>query len=298
MSFITVLAWASQACAPHQKPEAVDPASRATPPLGASTAAAQAIAETSELVDAGRGRISRFCTDGWKIRLGSYEYMNNMYAKAKAKGSYEQCLVSRDVDGKTELGWSWDWPGFDPLGFGYPEIIFGWKPWFSQSTDSRLPIRVGDVNALAVRYKVETQARGRWSLTPGLWLTRGVEPGHMSAMAITSEVVVWADYGKEAHPIGKSLGEVLVDGVAYEFFHQPNEGDRGDGSGWDLYYFKSPSPRDEANIDFHAILAHLLKAGRIEPDQLVASVEFGSELQSGRGTTWIKDFDVRVERRF
>src|SRR4051812_45834728 len=35
----------------------------------------------------------------------------------------------------------------------------------------------------------------------------------------------------------------------------------------------------------------------ISPDRFVASVEFGNELMSGSGTTWINDFDVLVTPR-
>src|SRR5215471_18320290 len=58
--------------------------------------------------------VSSYCTDGWMAERGSYQYLNNMYAKAKANGPYEQCLLTRERDGRTELGWTWSWPGFDP----------------------------------------------------------------------------------------------------------------------------------------------------------------------------------------
>lgn len=266
-------------------------ASLALPPSGANPSDSKGAPGKSA-----RG-VSSHCADGWKVDLGPYEYMNNMWAKAKAKGPYEQCLLTREGDGRTEMGWTWAWPGFDPLGFGYPEIIFGWKPWFPKSTDPRLPIRVGDVKTLMVRYDVETQATGKWALAPAAWLTRANDGNRVTARDILHEVATWIDYEPSATPIGNRIGPALVDGIDYELLLHPNEGDRGDGTGWDLYYFKRTKPSGHGIINLHSLLAYMVKAGRIQADDLVASIEFGSETQSGSGASWIRDFEIIVERK-
>ena len=48
---------------------------------------------------------------------GPYRFTNNVWGKDKAKGSSEQCLLSRSVEGRVERGWTWSFPGFDPSVF-------------------------------------------------------------------------------------------------------------------------------------------------------------------------------------
>jgi hypothetical protein len=67
--------------------------------------------------------VSSDCTNYSVIAQGPYQYQSNMWASDKAKGPFEQCVLSRQLDGKTQLGWTWAWPGFERLGFGYPELI-------------------------------------------------------------------------------------------------------------------------------------------------------------------------------
>ncbi len=236
------------------------------------------------------------CANYATITSGSYEYINNMWARDKVVGAFEQCLISRQTDSKTELGWTWSWPGFDPLGFGYPEIVFGWKPWSDKSTDQRLPIRVDAVQRLAVRYAIETESTGKDSLAPAIWLTTSGEANRANALTISAEIVVWLDYPDGAAPIGALIGKEQVEGVAYEVWHKPNHGDKGNGQGWDLYYFKAPERGRQGTLHFHAFLAHMLGQRRIRPDHFVASVELGSELMGGSGTTWVREFEVDVAR--
>jgi hypothetical protein len=77
--------------------------------------------------------------------------------------------------------------------------VFGHKPWDARSTDSRLPVLVGDVTALTLRYQTETTAAGKRNINPALWINGGA-------------------------------GQVTVDGAEYGLWHEPNEGDRGDGT--------------------------------------------------------------------
>jgi len=67
---------------------------------------------------------------------GPYRFNNNQWGRDKAKGKAEQCLLTRELAGHIERGWTWNWPGFDATVFAYPEIEFGWKPWSGgKSTD-------------------------------------------------------------------------------------------------------------------------------------------------------------------
>ena len=72
---------------------------------------------------------------------------------------------------------------------------------------------------------------------------------------------------------------------------------RGNGQGWDLYYLKGPNHRLQGTLKLERFLEAMQSKQLIAPDRFVASVEFGNELMSGSGTTWVSDFDVLVTQR-
>jgi hypothetical protein len=227
---------------------------------------------------------------------GPYKYENNQWGKKKAKGKFEQCLLKRTVEGKTEVGWTWNWPGLDPTVFAYPEIIFGWKPWSGgKPSDPRFPLKVADIQHLAMHYAVETEASGTYNLAPEIWLTRSGQWSHEpNAGLITAEIMFWMDYKDGARPAGSVIDEPTIDGIKYEFWKADNIGDMGNGKGWVLYSFKSPTIQHEGSISIHTLLSYMMKKQLVRPDEYVASVEFGNEVMGGTGTTWVKRFQVEV----
>jgi hypothetical protein len=227
---------------------------------------------------------------------GPYKYENNQWGKKKAKGKFEQCLLKRTVEGRTEVGWTWNWPGHDPSVFAYPEIIFGWKPWSGgKPSDSRFPLKVGDIQHLAMHYTVETEASGTYNLAPEIWLTRsGQWSAEPNPRLITAEIMFWMDYKDGARPAGRVIDEPTIDGIKYELWKADNIGDMGDGKGWVLYSFKSPIIQHQGSISIHTLLRHMIEKQLVRADEYVASVEFGNEVMGGTGTTWVKRFQVEV----
>lgn len=237
------------------------------------------------------------CGEYFTIKDGPYRYENNTWGSHKARGRYEQCLLEREVDGRVERGWTWNFPGVDPSVFAYPEIIYGWKPWSGgKTTDPRFPMKVSDVKHLAIKYQVEIQATGSYNLAPEIWLTRsGNATSSPNPSVITTEIMFWMDYRASARPAGEVIDRPVVDGVTYELWKADNIGDKGNGQGWVLYSFKSPRIQHEGVITIHALLAYMVSKNMIKPDEYVASVEFGNEVMGGTGTTWVKRFEVEVK---
>ncbi len=242
------------------------------------------------------GDVTALC-EAWAAHVdGPYKYENNQWGHKKATGKFEQCLLKRTVEGRTEIGWTWNWPGVDPSVFSYPEIIFGWKPWSGgKPSDSRFPLKVGDVQHLAIHYTVETRASGSYNLAPEIWLTRSSQwseepnPG-----LITAEIMFWMDYKDTARPAGAVIDEPTIDGIKYELWKADSIGDMGGGKGWVLYSFKSPIVQHQGSISIHNLLGYMMKKQLVRPDEYVASVEFGNEVMGGTGTTWVKRFQVEV----
>jgi hypothetical protein len=232
----------------------------------------------------------------WAMRHeGRARYENNVWGSKKAQGKFHQCLLSRERNGKQEIGWTWNWPGFDPTVFAYPEVVVGWKPWSGgKTTDDRFPMKVSEVNALSLEYEVETSATGSYNLAPEIWLTESGASSRANPKSITTEVMFWMDYAAGARPAGSVIDHVELNGVTYELWREENIGADANGKGWQLLSFKSPERQLKGRIDIAALLRHLVTAKLVSTSDYVASVEFGNEVMGGTGTTWIKHFDVRV----
>jgi Glycosyl hydrolase family 12 len=236
------------------------------------------------------------CQSGYTTADGPYRYENNQWGSDKARGRFEQCLLKRSVNGKQERGWTWNFPGTDPSVFSYPEIVYGWKPWTGgNTTDPHLPVRVSDVRHLAIVYEVESQITGSYNLAPEIWLiNRNVKRGQAAPSAITAEIMFWMDAGGAAQPGGSIVSRPTIDGVVYELWKLNGAGNKGNGSGWTLISFKSPTPQLKGTINIESFLRQLVADNLINPEHYVASIEFGNEVSGGRGTTWVKHFEVEA----
>ncbi|HYQ44677.1 MAG TPA: hypothetical protein VER11_21985 [Polyangiaceae bacterium] len=244
---------------------------------------------------AGAGTIAN-CTPESTEMVGPYRHNNNQWGHDKAKGKYEQCLLTRQLDGHTERGWTWSWPGFDASVFAYPEIELGWKPWSGgQSTDPRFPMKVAELPQLTLDYEVETVAEGSYDLAPEVWLMNG--PGPFAAanpQSITTEVMFWMDYAAGARPAGEVIEKPIIDGIEYELWKADSIGKDANGKGWLLLSFKSTTIRRKGTLELRTLLKHLIARRLVNPNDYLGSVEFGNEVMGGSGTTWVKRFDVRV----
>src|SRR5437868_15194771 len=115
LTLITAIGYSLSGCA------ATPVASSTTRPPGGGGAAAAGSAPGQS--DPG---VTANCQPDATEMSGSYRYNNNQWGRNKAKAKGEQCLLTRQFAERTERGWSWSWPGFDPSVFAYPEIEFGW----------------------------------------------------------------------------------------------------------------------------------------------------------------------------
>jgi hypothetical protein len=294
ISLLTALGYALPGCAGTPVPTSdstQESGAKANPAAGgdATTTYGSAPAKTSQ-------GVTTNCEPDATQRVGPYRYNNNQWGSNKAKGKAEQCLVTRQFAGHTEYGWSWNWPGFDASVFSYPEIEFGWKPWTGgKSTDSRLPRKVKDLPRLALAYEVETVANGSYNLAPEVWLVDGPPTSELAnPKSITTEVMFWMDYATDARPAGKMIDKPIIDGIEYELWKEDSIGKDANGKGWVLLSFKSPTIQHKGTISIDTLLKHLARVNQVNPNDYLASVEFGNEVMGGSGTTWVKRFEIEL----
>jgi hypothetical protein len=245
----------------------------------------------------GEPGVAAACAPGTEWRFGPYRYVNDQWGSNKARGPFEQCLLKRDGTSGAALGWSWSWPGVDTSVFAYPSATFGWKPWVGgESTYPGLPLRVGDIARLELSYDVATDAQGSYNLAPEVWLVRERPASNaQNPQLISRELMFWLDYAGVAAPAGQVVDTKTIDDKTYEVWREDNIGKEANGVGWQLLSFKSRTRERRGIIKMHEFLKYLLEQRLLDPNEFVASVEFGNEIMGGQGTTWIKHLGIEVE---
>jgi hypothetical protein len=293
------LAFLVVGCAAPRAPDPVQPATPApqvTPPAAAERNTAPSAPEPWHAPGSSLPGVDARCSEWASIEVGPYRYENDTWGSGKARDKWQQCVLTREVGGKAEHGWTWNWPGNDPSIFAYPEIIYGWKPWSGgKSSDPRFPLKVSDVQKLALHYEVETDASGSYNLAPEIWLIENAEASTLAdPKLITTEVMFWLDYAGTAKPAGQLVDKIAIDGVTYELWKEDKMGVQSNGKGWMLLSFKSPHIQRKGTLNVGAFLSHLVAKKLVRTDEKVASIEFGNEIAGGTGTTWVKRYEIEV----
>ena len=228
------------------------------------------------------------CADWTELTDSGLIYQNNVWGKGDLV-DYEQCLLTRTVDGMVEYGWRWQWPAGSGRVKAYPEVIYGHKPWNKASTTPFLPARLASIRKLSIAYAVELSAQGAYNLAYDIWVTGSVPP---APDTITHEVMIWLAGTFEAQPRRFLAGRVMVDGATYDLYLHPEF--HGE-SGADYIAFVSREARLQGTIDVRRFLDYLVEHDHVPGDHYVAAVELGSEVVDGAGELWLQRFEVTVE---
>jgi hypothetical protein len=246
-----------------------------------------------------RGATTLGCEDTTTHRLPVGELRNNMWNKQLAGDRpYRQCLVSRVRDGRTEFGWTWQWPGKDGI-YAYPEILVGRSPWMdAPSNDPRFPRRIADTRELIVDHDIESRHEGKRNLAMEMWLTRPVPAGRQAGPAdIATELMVWSDASPGmVSKDDKPEATIEVSGKQWAVYVHRNWGDASNGSAhrWSMVSYVAVVPSSTVRYDARAFLQDAIHRGLVDPGHDIADVELGNEIVSGTGSTWLRRFEIEV----
>lgn len=221
------------------------------------------------------------------LNYGSDYELSNTHEDKENREDYQYISAPPDEI----FGWEWKWTESNsekPL--GYPEVIFGKKPWASQSTCSELPIIIADINKCDAKIDIDTKACGKYNVALDIWIT---DCELSSEHTIACEVMVWlrSEIMKPNLIDGKA---VIPDSQLAATFH---EGFAQDG--WPCYTFvldssKAASDSINQEIKLKPLLDFLLEQNKITDDQFLASIELGNEIYYGEGKTVLNDFSVTI----
>ncbi len=223
------------------------------------------------------------CTTDAAITVGEYTIINNCWGKGTIT-DFSQCIyVNKNVNGLS-VGFNWQWPSINNEVKAYPEILYGWKPWSSSSTTTKLPIRVGSIKKLNVSFtSINTSIYGAGNTAFDLWLTSVKTP---TSSNITREVMIWTkNYGQT--PGGSKVATVTIDNVEYDLYTANWQ--------WTYFAFVNKGVTNITNINLDKFLGYLFENLYISPNEFLASVEFGNEIVNGSGSTSIKYYSIVVE---
>ena len=239
----------------------------------------------------------KLCEDFAQINVGPYLYQNNTWGADKlgAGESFTQCLVTRTVSGKRQIGWTWDWPGLEPTVYSYPEIIYGWKPWSggANSAPTNLPVQAGKVGNIDLNFAFDQRATGSYNMAAEVWFTRsGRITQAPNANDITTEIMFWVN--STVSPAGSKVAEVTIGGKVYEVWYlkEIGRGAKPNGDGWRYVAYRSKSQQTQGTLPLDAFIRDSLRRGYLSSSEYLVTIEMGNEVSGGKGTTYFKRYDI------
>ena len=162
-------------------------------------------------------------------------------------------------------------------------MIFGKKPWSSNSTNAALPIKIQNLDEFYVVYDLDMVATGSYNLAFEFWVTID---SMSSETGITTEVMIWMDHNLIG-PAGNIIGTVTFDGIDY-YLYQAN------WDSWTYFAFISAEPQYSGVLGVHHFVDHLVRQGMLNPDEYFADFELGNEVVYGMGQTDIQQYEIYV----
>ena len=229
-------------------------------------------------------------------RIGSWETIATPTTSGtgRIRRDYEQCILRRTLPGgKVEYGWRWRWPVREGRVKGYPEVVYGRKPWSRVSTTSELPKQIGAVERLEVDYEAYLMAEGRYNLSFDFWITRDNPP---SESGISHEIMIWMDHDSAPAAPQYYVGPVRLDGALWDLYVWPDRVWR-DSAGATRYVadfiaFLRHEDQYVGSVDLLAFFQYLVDKEYVPAHHYFTAIEFGNEARSGTGELWLKRFEV------
>lgn len=242
---------------------------------------------------AAEGAISQETKADWGVLLhqGKYRVINNVWNKGIASGAFQQKVFLETLDGKEAFGWQWSWPRARDV-MAYPEIAYGDKPWDPPSgLPSEFPFQVSS-RKMAVRYDIRLTATGTYTMAFTLWAIANTNNPKGS---ITHEIMIWTA-NRGGTPAGIRRGTLLVNGVNFDVYVNPNQSDNSGANNnqWTYVAFVAQTPLLKGQLELDAMTDYLLKQGMMANDTYLTSLELGTEISGGEGKAEILDYAVMV----
>ncbi len=218
----------------------------------------------------------------------AFEMNNNLWGKARLKDKEAHLCTYYSEDG---FGWKWVVPHNARGVIGYPNIKMGPGPWRnSKEKVHGFPIKIEEINDLKVAYDSEIYVKyKKYNLAFDIWLSSAFQSRQET---ITTEIMIWEDYF-DFKSYGKKVDEITTDFGVYEVMsgYLKNEEFNQD---WQYFAFVRKEKRNKGELDIKYLLDYLVQYQKVNPQELVTSVEFGNEIGNSSGFTLIKNYELTL----
>tara|TARA_Y100000588_G_scaffold71579_1_gene73585 strand:- start:1486 stop:2520 length:1035 start_codon:yes stop_codon:yes gene_type:complete len=224
-----------------------------------------------------------FNCNGWsQIIFDQYIVENNIWGQGDIN-DFTQCIYRTGSENNINFGWNWDWPNENNDVKSYPEVIYGKKPWSSNSTTQELPIKIGNIDEIYVDYDLNMNANGSYNLAFEFWVTTD---SLSSQAGITTEVMIWMDRNI-INPAGSLIASVNFDGFEYKVY-------RANWDSWTYIAFLSTETQYSGLLAVHNFVHYLVNEGLLNADEYFADFEMGNEVIYGTGQTDVRKYDIYI----
>ena len=236
--------------------------------------------------------LPKTCVHGTTLAHGEYVVENNDWGAGGV--AHTQCIYAAAASSASPLfGWTWDYPS--PTGgvLGFPEVVFGKKPFSSgASTTTKLPRTLNPLSSIRADFAIRTLARGAINSAFEIWLTRSSAAAQAD---ITHEVMFWIGSQRGIQPAGSIAisGLALGDGRTCDLWIA-RPGDDGWTQPWTYFAFVFHNAFSSGVLQFDLYLQELLRQGLIPSTAFIADLELGNEVWDGEGYTIVDRYDVAV----
>lgn len=235
------------------------------------------------------------CQDWDTIAFGDFLLENNVWGGPNEP--HLQCM-NADLD-----SFGWNVTRLSPSAYGlpsdcpeciqpyYPEVIYGKKPWRTESTTANLPVALDSVESLEASMAATMIPYAKYDLAFDIWITNSAES---RSTDITDEVMIWLLWTSGLP--GERVRDTVKDGYnvyehrTYAYWNMTRiEGPLR----WTMHEFIIKKQGIPSRINILAFLEHLRK----EKHDLryLASIELGSEVWSGVGATKFSTYRIDLE---
>ena len=238
------------------------------------------------------------CGDYYSEKTPTGTLYNNVWNKNAAKQfAWSQCLEKDPASGQT--GWSWRWPEKGGDIFGYPQIKLGTSPWAPSPGDyPDFPLDNSTLRSLVVEHELEIQGSTEHNVATSLWLTNTSDLGaQANPAAIVAELMIWS-YATPHHmtPAGTHRGDFNDGNQDWEVWFDKNWSDvsGANKNKWIYITFRAKHKSLKSKFDVVKLTQYAIAKQILPPKFYFADIELGTEIMSGSGLAWVKQFNVAI----
>ncbi len=231
------------------------------------------------------------CTEFAILTQGEINLENNTWnAVNLTSNSYQQCIYQYQNNAESMMGWKWSYPNTATEINAYPQIIYGKKPWHSNSTTLNLPKVISSINQLKVNYEIDIfKNDGGYNLAFDNWLCSSAKS---TPNDIQFEFMIWEDYHL-IEPFGDYIDTVTTLNGSYKLYTGVPTW-APEGTSWLYIAFVRTVPRKKGTVDIDILLQYLVDKDIVPQESYFSSLEFGTELGNSIGYAILKNFEVSL----